>query len=73
MNDPGLEDPISNNAKVIENQKESDEEDEADENEQAFLTPRFAFPDNDSIPRNLKVHFPFNINFCATKKLWLTV
>jgi potassium channel subfamily K, other eukaryote len=40
MNDPGLDDPISNNAKVVESQKELNERDEAEENEQAFLDPR---------------------------------
>jgi potassium channel subfamily K, other eukaryote len=40
MDDPGLDDRISNDAKVIENQKESDERDEVEEDEQAFLAPR---------------------------------
>ncbi len=40
MNDPGLDTSISNDAKVIESQKQSDEHDEVEEDEQAFLAPR---------------------------------
>jgi hypothetical protein len=40
MNDPGLDTSISNDAKVIENEKQSDERDEVEEDEQAFLAPR---------------------------------
>lgn len=40
MNDPGLDEPISNDAKDVENQKR-DEEDEKEEHEQAFLEPRY--------------------------------
>lgn len=40
MNDPGFDTSISNDAKVIENKKQSDERDEAEEDEQAFLAPR---------------------------------
>jgi len=38
MNDPGLDEPISNDAKDVENQKE-DEKDAKHEDEQAFLEP----------------------------------
>ncbi len=40
MNDPGLDEPISNDAKDVENQK-IDEKDEKEEDEQEFLEPRF--------------------------------
>lgn len=40
MNDPGLDEPISNDAKDVEKQHE-DEEDEKIEDEQAFLEPRY--------------------------------
>lgn len=40
MNDPGLDNSISNDAKAIENEKLSDERDEEEEDEQAFLAPR---------------------------------
>jgi potassium channel subfamily K len=40
MNDPGLDEPISKDAKAVENQ-EKDERDEKDEDEQAFLEPRY--------------------------------
>jgi potassium channel subfamily K len=39
MNDPGLDEPISNDAQDLENQKK-DEEEEKEEDEQAFLAPR---------------------------------
>lgn len=39
MNDPGLDEPISNNAKDAENQVD-DEQDEREEDEQEFLAPR---------------------------------
>ena len=39
MNDPGLDEPISNDAKDVENQ-EKDEREEKEEDEQAFLAPR---------------------------------
>jgi hypothetical protein len=39
MNDPGLDEPISNDAKHVENQ-EKDEREEKEEDEQAFLEPR---------------------------------
>jgi potassium channel subfamily K, other eukaryote len=39
MNDPGLDEPISNDAKDVENQ-EKDEKDAKEEDEQAFLEPR---------------------------------
>ena len=42
MNDPGLDEPISNDAKDVENQK-NDERDEMEEDEQAFLEPRCAY------------------------------
>ncbi|PMD35598.1 voltage-gated potassium channel [Hyaloscypha variabilis F] len=38
MNDPGLDEPISNDAKDVENQ-ERDEKEEKEEDEQAFLAP----------------------------------
>ena len=38
MNDPGLDEPIQNDAKDIENQRE-DEQDANEEREQAFLEP----------------------------------
>ena len=38
MNDPGLDEPIQNDAKDVENQKE-DESDAKEEHEQAFLEP----------------------------------
>jgi len=40
MNDPGLDEPISKDAKDVENQ-EKDERDEKKEDEQAFLEPRY--------------------------------
>jgi len=40
MNDPGLDEPISNDAKDVEHQKE-DQQDELEEDEQAFLEPRY--------------------------------
>jgi hypothetical protein len=40
MNDPGLDEPISTDAKDVEKQKE-DEQDEREEDEQAFLEPRY--------------------------------
>jgi potassium channel subfamily K len=39
MNDPGLDEPISNDAQDVENQ-EKDEKEEKEEDEQAFLEPR---------------------------------
>ena len=39
MNDPGLDEPISNDAQDVENQ-EKDEREEKEEDEQAFLEPR---------------------------------
>jgi potassium channel subfamily K len=39
MNDPGLDEPISNDAQDLENQKK-DEDEEKKEDEQAFLAPR---------------------------------
>jgi len=39
MNDPGLDEPISNDAQEVENQ-EKDEKEEKEEDEQAFLEPR---------------------------------
>lgn len=39
MNDPGLDEPISNDAEDVENQKR-DENEEKEEDEQAFLEPR---------------------------------
>ncbi len=42
MNDPGLDQPISRDAKDVENQ-EQDERDEKDEEEQAFLAPRYVY------------------------------
>jgi potassium channel subfamily K len=39
MNDPGLDEPISNDAQDVENQKK-DEKEEKEEDEQAFLEPR---------------------------------
>jgi potassium channel subfamily K len=39
MNDPGLDEPISNDARDVENQV-NDEHDEKEEDEQAFLEPR---------------------------------
>ena len=41
MNDPGFDTSISNDAKVIENEKQADEQDQAEEDEQAFLAPRY--------------------------------
>ena len=43
MNDPGLDEPISNDAKDVENQ-ERDARDEKEEDEQAFLEPRSVYP-----------------------------
>jgi hypothetical protein len=40
MNDPGLEEPIANDAKDVENQKH-DEDDKNEEEEQTFLEPRY--------------------------------
>ena len=40
MNDPGLDEPISNDAKDVEHQQQ-DEQDEKEEDEQAFLEPRY--------------------------------
>jgi hypothetical protein len=40
MNDPGLDKPISEDAKDIENQ-EKDEHDAEEEDEQAFLEPKY--------------------------------
>jgi potassium channel subfamily K len=39
MNDPGLDEPISNDAKDVESQQQ-DEKYEREEDEQAFLEPR---------------------------------
>jgi len=39
MNDPGLDEPISQDAKDVEKQQ-GDERDEMEEDEQAFLEPR---------------------------------
>jgi potassium channel subfamily K len=39
MNDPGLDEPISNDAQDVENQKK-DEKEEKEEDEQVFLEPR---------------------------------
>lgn len=39
MNDPGLDEPISNDAEDVENQV-TDERKEQEEDEQAFLEPR---------------------------------
>jgi potassium channel subfamily K len=39
MNDPGLDDPIANEAKDVEEQH-VDEKEEREEDEQAFLEPR---------------------------------
>lgn len=44
MNDPGLDSPIAEDAKDVENQKR-DEKEEQDEDEAAFLEPRWASPD----------------------------
>jgi hypothetical protein len=41
MNDPGLDEPISNDAQNVENQKR-DEKEEAEEDEETFLDPRYA-------------------------------
>lgn len=41
MNDLGLDSSISNNAKVIENQKQSNKRDEVEEDQQAFLALRY--------------------------------
>jgi hypothetical protein len=43
MNDPGLDDPIANETRVIDQRNQSDEQDEAEEDEQFFLRPRCAF------------------------------
>ena len=40
MNDPGLDEPISNDAKDVEKQHE-DEHEEQEEDEQNFLEPRY--------------------------------
>jgi potassium channel subfamily K len=40
MNDPGLDEPIQNEAKDVEDQGK-DEEEERVEDEQEFLTPRY--------------------------------
>jgi hypothetical protein len=42
MNDPGLDEPISNDAQDVENQV-NDERGEKEEDEQAFLEPRQVF------------------------------
>jgi potassium channel subfamily K len=39
MNDPGLDGPISNDAKDVENQRQ-DEEEEREEEEEEYLEPR---------------------------------
>ena len=39
MNDPGLDEPIRNDAKTVEEESPNNEKDEADD-DQAFLTPR---------------------------------
>lgn len=39
MNDPGLDSPISDEARAMENEKQSDERDEVEEDEHAFLVP----------------------------------
>lgn len=44
MNDPGLDGPIQEDAKIVENRREEDEMDEAEEDEQSFLAPRCVFP-----------------------------
>jgi hypothetical protein len=41
MNDPGLDEPIANEAEAVERFKEEDEEDEAEEDAQSFLAPRY--------------------------------
>jgi hypothetical protein len=41
MNNPGLSERIENDARVIENEKQSDERDKVKEDEQAFLAPRY--------------------------------
>jgi hypothetical protein len=41
MNDPGLDEPISNDAENVEHQKR-DEKEEAEEDEETFLEPRYA-------------------------------
>jgi hypothetical protein len=43
MNDPGLDSPISDEARALENQKQSGEQDEVDEDEEAFLAPRCVY------------------------------
>jgi potassium channel subfamily K len=40
MNDPGLDEPISNHAKDVEKQN-ADGQEEQEEDEQAFLEPRY--------------------------------
>lgn len=43
MNDPGLDEPIKENANKVEQNGEEDEKALEIEDEQAFLNPRFAF------------------------------
>ena len=40
MNDPGLDEPIADDAKDVEKQR-TDEKEEREEDEQAFLEPRY--------------------------------
>jgi potassium channel subfamily K len=69
MNDPGFDTSISNDAKVIENEKQSDERDEVEQDEQAFLAPRYAILQ----PRfsDFKSPFSFSIVIFAGMGIWL--
>ena len=66
MNDPGLDEPISNDANDVENQV-NDERDENEADEQAFLEPRqvLFLPETASVtcnivPEIMKLHLcPF--------------
>jgi hypothetical protein len=74
MNDPGLDEPISNDAKDVENQV-NDEHDEKEEDEQAFLEPRQVFfsPETASVTCNfpsaiMRLHLcPFSSALSAKK------
>lgn len=58
MNDPGLEEPISNDAKAVEENREKDEHAEAEEDEQEFLDPRYVhcpFPTRGKTWNSLKI------------------
>src|SRR5207247_8889615 len=67
MNDPGPGEPISNDARDVENQQH-DEHDEHEEEEQAFLEPRYV---NYCQKRRFLSLFPgsFRVNFLRIKRM----